>query len=198
MLNMTYPVVGLTGKAAAGKDTVGNYISSQLLLQDRFAMKIACADELKLICSRLFKTAFDVPEEAFYGTQAEKEAPLEAVPGWTGRKILQFVGTECFRSIHGEVWSREMIGRARHLITSGRCNIVVVADVRFLSEAKAIQDAGGIVVRVKRPEADCVESTHASETELAHIKEDYVIDNQGRELYLLENLVKDFVCQLNF
>lgn len=198
MLNMTYPIVGITGRAAAGKDTVGNYIGSQLLLKGSTTMKIACADELKLICSRIFHTAFDVSKEAFYGTQAEKEAELKNVPGWTGRKILQFVGTECFRSIHDEVWSREMIGRARHLITAGHCSLVVVADVRFLSEAKAIKNAGGIIIRVKRPEADYVESTHASETQLARIEEDYVIDNQGRELYLLENLVKDFVCQLNF
>lgn len=192
------PIIGLTGRAAAGKDTVANYMVGALLARNQRAMKIACADQLKRICADLFNTAFQVPPEAFYGTQAEKEAPLEAVPGWTGRKILQFVGTECFRAIHPQIWSREMIGRALELVTIRQYKLIVVSDIRFISEATAIQNAGGMVIRIKRPEADAVEAVHASETELQDIKEDYVIDNQGRELYLLENLVEEFLCQLNF
>lgn len=198
MLDMTYPIIGITGRAAAGKDTVGNYICAQGQFKGKTVAKMACADQLKKICSDVFFDAFGVPSEAFFGTQEEKEAPLEAVPGWTGRKILQYIGTEGFRHIHEDVWARAMIGRARSLINGDVCKMVVVADVRFLSEAKAIKDAGGLIIRVKRPEADAVVSAHASETQLALIQEDYVIDNQGRELYLLENLVKDLLCQLNF
>ncbi len=195
---MKYPLIGLTGRAAAGKDTVGQMIYTLAGKKDKRVVRIACADELKHICSTLFATAFGVDDKHFYGTQAEKEAPLEAVPGWTGRRILQYVGTECFRSIHPEIWSREMIGRAENILNTGQTHLVVVTDVRFLSEANAIQRAGGMVVRIKRPEADDVSSTHASETELVSIKEDYVIDNRGRDLYLLENLVEEFLCQLNF
>lgn len=198
MLNMTYPILGLTGRASAGKDTVGNYICAQGQFKGKTVAKMACADSLKKICSDVFFDAFGIPDSAFTGTQAEKETPLEAVPGWSGRSILQHVGTEGFRFIHEDVWARAMIGRARSLIRGDICKMVVVADVRFLSEAKAIKDAGGIIVRIKRPEADVVVSTHASETQLALIQEDYVIDNQGRELYLLEKLVEDLLCQLNF
>ena len=197
-MQLNYPIIGITGRASAGKDTVGNYICAQGQFKGKTVAKMACADKLKKICSDVFFDAFGVPAEAFFGSQIEKEAPLEAVPGWSGRRILQYVGTEGFRHIHEEVWARAMIGRARSLINGNLCKMVVVADVRFLTEAAVIKDAGGIIVRVKRPEADIAVSNHASETQLALIQEDYVIDNQGRELYLLEKLVEEFLCQLNF
>jgi len=197
MFNMTYPIIGITGRAAAGKDTVSDFICAQEKLRGQLVVKIACAGQLKVLCAGVFKNAFNTPSSAFFGTQEDKEAPLEEVPGWTGRKILQFVGTECFRHIHEDIWVRATIGHARDLLVNRGCNMVVVSDVRFISEAEAIKNAGGIIIRVKRPEADAVEAIHASETQLALIKEDFVLDNQGRALYLLENLVKDFLCQLN-
>lgn len=193
-MEMRVPIIGVTGRASAGKDTVCNYI----VRQRRSAVKIACADPLKEVCQKIFGTAFDVSDKIFYGTQEEKEAPIEAIPGWTGRKILQFIGTEGFRHVHSEVWSRYMIGRALQLIESNTAKLVLVSDIRFTSEEKVIRDAGGIIVRVKRPEADSVEATHPSELGVLDIKEDYVIDNQGRELYLLEKLIEEFLCQLNF
>jgi hypothetical protein len=195
---MRFPLIGVTGRAAAGKDTVSDYITNICATQGKVCFKIACADELKALCHSVFSGSLSVPRQAFYGTQAQKEAPLENVPGWTGRRILQFVGTECFRHIHSDIWAIKAVDRATSLIHGGHARLVVISDVRFLSEEAAIKNVGGIIVRVKRPEADSVISEHASETELAHIKEDYVIDNGGRELYLLENLVKDFLCQLRF
>lgn len=195
---LQYPIIGITGRASAGKDTVGNYIRDAGQFKGKTVAKVACADQLKLICAQVFWDAFGVPSSAFFGTQAEKEAPLAEVPGWSGRRILQYVGTEGFRHIHEEIWARAMIGRARSVLSDGTCEMVVVCDVRFLTEAAVIKEAGGLIVRVKRPEADRVVSAHASETQLALIQEDYVIDNQGRELYLLEKLVGEFLCKLNF
>lgn len=196
-MQLKYPIIGITGRAAAGKDTVGNFIYFAGQHKGKDVCKIACADQLKDICYSVFNRAFAVPAAAFFGTQEEKETPLENVPGWSGRRILQYIGTEGFRHVHDDVWSNVMIGHARKLIENGT-DLVVVTDVRFISEANAIQNAGGIVVRIKRPEADSVVSTHASELQLADIKEDFIIDNQGRELYLLEKLVGDFLCLLNF
>jgi len=197
-MKLQYPIIGITGRASAGKDTVGNYICEAGQFKGKTVAKMACADQLKRICAEVFWDGFGVPSSAFFGTQEEKEASLEEVPGWSGRRILQYVGTEGFRHIHEEVWARAMIGRARNLINSDVCKMVVVCDVRFLTEAAVIKEAGGIIVRVKRPEADRVISSHTSETQLALIQEDYVIDNQGKELYLLEKLVGEFLCQLNF
>ena len=112
---------------------------------------------------------------------------------------LQFIGTEGFRHIHPEVWSRTMFGRAKRDLQ--RYKVVFISDVRFLSEAQIIQDNGGIVVRVKRPESNDDNQGiqgHASETELLSIKEDYVIDNQDGPLDNLRLLVKDLLCQLDF
>jgi hypothetical protein len=202
-IELATPILGITGRAGAGKDTVSDFICELVKLRSKHfhqATKIACADPLKEMCFDVFSTAFDVPREAFYGSQAQKEALLESVPGWSGRRILQYVGTEGFRHVHEDVWSKLMIGRARKLLDhpSNHTKLVVVSDIRFLSEANAIQNAGGLIVRVKRPEADLQTSSHKSETELSEIKEDYVIDNKGRELYLLRDLVEEFLSTLGF
>lgn len=196
-MNMTTNIIGFTGRAAAGKDTVCNYIVEYLKTKNKMAVKIACADPLKELCADIFGRALQVPRKAFFGNQVEKEMFLRAVPGWSGRKILQYIGTEGFRHVSPTIWADYMIGHANHTLDTG-ADIVLVSDVRFLSEANAIHKAGGLVVRVKRPEADSVISSHQSETELLNIQEDYILDNQGRELYLLEKLIEEFLCKLNF
>jgi hypothetical protein len=64
---------------------------------------------------------------------------------------------------------------------------VVVSDVRFHNELAAIKDAGGRLVRVKRPETDEESSKtgiakHASEMEQKHFKDvdfDAILQNRG-------------------
>jgi len=52
----------------------------------------------------------------------------------------------------------------------------VITDTRFPNEAKAIKDAGGIVIRVDRPGVKAV-NTHPSETALDDWNFDYKIMN---------------------
>jgi len=196
-MQLNYPLIGFTGRAGAGKDTVADFSIKYLRSKNKMSSKLACAEPLKQICAQVFGRAYHIPDRHFYGSQAEKETPLEAIPGWTGRRILQYIGTEGFRHVDSEVWPRLMLAEARNRIEVGH-HAVFVSDVRFLSEAQKIQRSGGLVVRIKNPMADQTPSAHASETELAEIREDYTIDNQGRELYLLEILVEEFLCQLHF
>lgn len=63
---------------------------------------------------------------------------------------------------------------------------VAFSDVRFVNEFKAIKEAGGKIVRVRRfswkPFADSVDTSHQSETELINYDDgqfDYIIDNGG-------------------
>lgn len=73
--------------------------------------------------------------------------------------------------------------------------MVLVSDVRFMSEASVIKEAGGVIVRMRRPSADTRPATHVSETDCENIVEDYSIDNRERELHHLQGLVQDFLCQ---
>jgi hypothetical protein len=115
-----------------------------------------------------------------------KNADLAAhgLPGWSGRKILQHIGTEGFRHISSDVWAKHMAGRATRLCTEQDYDAVLVSDVRFPEEGKAIQDVGGVIWRVYRPSSDSPAiiqglSGHGSETSVDKIKHDRVIHNDG-------------------
>jgi hypothetical protein len=187
-------LIGVTGRIGAGKDTVCNMAKELLVSAGKRAEVIACADPLKQICFKIFGTALGIPETAFFGSQAQKEAALAQVPGWSGRRILQYIGTEGFRTVHSNVWAAYMFQSAKVLFSSG-VDVVFVSDVRFPSESNIIQSNGGRILRVYRNSVDIIPATHASERELENISYDYRIDNHDRDLYSLQELVKDFLCR---
>jgi hypothetical protein len=199
---MENPIIGVVGRAGAGKDTVCNMAVDILLKHGIASRRIAVADPIKEICVQVFGKAFGIDPSAFWGSQEEKNAELEAIPGWTGRKILQHVGTEGFRHIHEEVWSKLMYARSMELLEEEQLDAVLVSDVRMLSESELVQHGGGIVVRILRPSSDTGENQglqgHATELEQTSIKEDFVINNEGRSLGELEKLVHELLAKLHF
>jgi hypothetical protein len=67
----------------------------------------------------------------------------------TPRWALQLMGTEAGRNVfHNDIWVASLIKRA------GDAN-TIVTDVRFKNEIKAIEKAGGSIIRVRRgPDPD--------------------------------------------
>jgi dephospho-CoA kinase len=89
----------------------------------------------------------------------------------TPRKILQLMGTEVGRNIHPNVWVNIAMQKA-----DKSDKIVLIPDMRFKNEMKAVQFRRGITVRVNR---NVETGTHPSETELDNESFDFVIDNNG-------------------
>ena len=105
-----------------------------------------------------------------------KEEPLDMLCGRTPRWAMQSLGTDWGRKLMGEdLWVRLWQFKAQGLLDAG--SKIVVDDVRFQNEARAIKEMGGVLVRVTRPGYGG--GTHASETELAGISTDLQIDNDG-------------------
>ncbi len=99
-----------------------------------------------------------------------KEVPLDALGGITTRRILQTLGTEWGRQlILPELWLRCWQGQVDRLLAAGQK--VVADDVRFTNEAEAVVAAGGVMLRINRPQQHCcgdeLTLAHASEGALA-------------------------------
>lgn len=199
-MHLETPIIGVTGRAGAGKDTVCNMAVDLLQQQNKRARRIACADPLKDICTEVFGRAYNIHSSHFWGSQDQKNEDLEALPGWSGRKILQHVGTAGFRHVHAPVWGLLMHARALHLLHAEQMTAVFVSDIRMHTEADLIHRSEGIIIRVLRPEADDGETQglkgHITEQEQSSIKEDFVINNEGRPLPLLEGLVERQLIEL--
>jgi hypothetical protein len=171
-------ILGLTGYAQSGKDTAAGFLVA------RGWRRLAFADILR---SSLYNLNPIVP------------MPLEGAPdhwarvqdlvNWKGwdvakveypeiRQLLQRLGTEVGRELYGEnFW----VERVMSQIKPGEK--VVITDVRFPNEEKAVHDAGGRVFRIVRTGVNAVNG-HASELEIDKLRVDGVIPNtNGLDLF---------------
>lgn len=108
----------------------------------------------------------------------EKELPCDLLGGKTPRQAMQFLGCEFGRDlIDPGLWVRATMLRVDADLTAGK--LVVIDDVRFDNEARAIKAREGIVVRLERTTSSAaVTSGHASEAGVSQQLIDVIIPNQ--------------------
>lgn len=166
-MRITLPrLIGITGKAGAGKDTLADY----LVRQHGFSKYSLAAPMKKLLNERFGWTDEDWSDREW------KEAPIPACGYERGalgfmspRSWAQWLGTEVGRTIGGEnVWVNMMAREWDRLHVAAEVRrrampLMVVPDVRFDNEAARILALGGVVIRVVRPGAVPV-AAHVSET----------------------------------
>jgi hypothetical protein len=170
--NASMPLIGFTGYARSGKDSAG-----QALLDVGWERR-SFADRL-----REFLLALD-PIVAWSCGAPVRVSDVIGDIGWERakdsfpeiRSLLQRCGTDAGRKVLGEdVW----VGATLRDLDPARA--VVVTDVRFPNEARAIQAAGGLVVRITRPGVGPATapdgSVHVSETSMDDFPVDAVIRN---------------------
>ena len=140
-------IIGITGFISSGKDTAANYLVAQHgFVRDSFAgtLKDAVAQ------------VFGWDRELLEGLTVEARTWREQVDPWwaqrldmpalTPRWVLQYWGTEvCRHGFHDDIWIASLENRLRK--STGN---VVISDVRFPNEIKAIRNAGGVVAWVQR------------------------------------------------
>lgn len=96
--------------------------------------------------------------------------------GMTAREFMQFLGTEIGRKMYEPIWIEATMKK----IQREQSELAIIADCRFPNEAKAIEDAGGYVVRLTRQ--PFTEDVHPSETAMDDFPFKYCIDNEDTEL----------------
>ena len=201
-------IIGLTGPAGCGKDTVAD-----LLVAYAGFAKLAFADPLRAEVA----TAFDLDAEHLQRRET-KEHPLSALAlrrcrndgfidriitvrslhGQTidldapqsPRQIMQWWGTEYRRHQHQNYWVRKTEDRVRALL-SERWGVqnVVITDVRFADEAELVRSLGGVIWRIERPGVGLAPGAHVSETTGAEFLPSRVIDNGGSFAQLRERVL---------
>jgi hypothetical protein len=209
-------IIGFVGFIGSGKDTAADYlVNFHGFRRDSFA------NTLKDAVSAVFGWDRIMLEGR---TKESREWREQQDDWWTNRLdmvitprwVLQNWGTEvCRQGFHDDIWIASLENKMRKTGDN-----IVISDVRFPNEIKAIHNAGGIVVRVKRGEDpewyDAAESMnrgpngnfswstskhkieklgiHASETAWVGQPIDTIVDNNGTidDLFTqIKNLVED-------
>lgn len=162
-------IIGLTGQAGSGKDTVAD------MLLDYGFSKIAFASTLKAML-----TAAGWPEP----TREHKEAMLPGL-NFTWRKAAQTLGTEWGRSLDPDLWLKIIMLK----IKSNPQMNWVISDCRFPNEAYAIRHIGTLIhIKGRITTITGENASHASEQSIPIQKEDLVLYNEGTIALLAERL----------
>lgn len=134
-------LIGLTGAAGAGKDTVAAH-----LFKGHGCLKLALADPLYAMISAMT----GLPVEKM-GDRKVKEADIAWI-GASPRRLLQTLGTEWGRGTLGDdIWIKGLFRRIDKYSEIVKAANFVVTDVRFANEAQAIRARGGRIVEIVRP-----------------------------------------------
>jgi hypothetical protein len=160
--------IGMIGKAGSGKDTVADYLVSDYLFN-----KMALADPLKTAVQVIFA----VDDELLYDRE-KREEELPDWPGWSVRRLLQFVGTELFRThLDPDIWVKNIVLRAK------KQRLSVISDVRFPNEIKMpreLLDHDVFFIKVVRPGINGSPSgIDGHESEAHDLEGDFTIVNDG-------------------
>lgn len=162
-VSTTPRLIGLTGVARSGKDTTADY-----LVRERGFVKHSFAAPIREFVARILGMTLAELETA-------KEQPIQWLPGQTPRRLMQTIGTEWGRdSVDPDLWVKSCFERVRRDMAAGRS--VVICDVRFDNEARALKKLGGQVWRVTRSGAGTA-SAHASEAGVSDVLVDRFLAN---------------------
>lgn len=134
MSHPKYPIIGITGRARSGKNTVADLIISHV-----GGYHYAFADPIRAMLA-----ALDIDMSDPYW-QSHKEQPI-LVLGKSPRQMMQTLGTEWGRDcINKNIWV--IFAMARYKADGPG---MVLSDVRFQNEAAWIREAGGLLIHVRR------------------------------------------------
>lgn len=184
-------IIGISGKAQSGKDTVCKmivytiwyYNYSQHLqpfslehynntyekfgdvIDFTYWYKTSFANKLKQCLSNILNVSISKFEDNEF-----KKSEIDWL-GMTVRELLQKFGTAIRNEVCDDFWVKACLKDFEKGYN------YLITDTRFKSEAKGIKDLEGIIVRVNREGAGA--GNHISEVDLDDYSFDYVINNDG-------------------
>jgi len=147
---MAKEIIGITGFAGSGKNSVANIIHK--MFPDDTEI-ISFGSNVKDVCAVLF----DWPRDLLEGDTDESRKFRETEDEywskmldqeWTPRKAMQYIGTDLIRN---QLSSSFWLDLAMKKIDKSD-KIVIIPDVRFRNEITEIQNKYGIMIRVQAGE----------------------------------------------
>ena len=155
-------IVGIGHRRRMGKDTVAEMIRSKLRAAGVNVFRDAFAWNLKQVTRQMFGYA-GLDDNSVYESRPElREIVLPAI-GMSPRDLWIDVGNR-MREIDPDVWIRGVLDNPAYVSGS----VLLISDVRYPNEVKAIRARGGAVIKVIR--SGVPESSDVADSALAGMK----------------------------
>lgn len=142
-MNNANRLVCLYGPKRSGKGTVAD-----LLVAEGYT-PVACADPVRNATAAAYGLDLDWFRELSTNHET-KEVPRAELNGRTPRDVLIDIGMYFRNNVNRDHWSQVARVTIERILRRG--GKVVLTDCRFANEATMVQDMGGLVVGVCRPE----------------------------------------------
>jgi hypothetical protein len=200
MKRIIYNVFGPKG---SGKDTVCRIIQNSYMARGVTVDHLSFANPLKKVVQECFGDRMESGDQ-IWGAIEEKEKPITSLPisadmlvrhdflskhtYWSGRLLLQFMGTEVFRAIDPCFWVNKMTNS----ISDGSGH-VVISDCRFANELESLEafpegGPGFQLVNIRINRKGCEGDGHSSEEDQKQFHTNHSIENDA-PLDVLEKVV---------
>lgn len=195
-----FSIIGLVGRAGAGKDTVASILS-----ESHGHIRIAFADALRIEIANSFKIDSRLMDDRYEKEKINERITIARCDDRefikrmqdlghdihqprSPRQILRWWGTEYRRQVCSDkYWHERLQDTIDSLMRTGTRKIVIT-DVRFINEAEFVKSLFGQIWRVTRISADSVKADHVSESEQNHIQPTVIISNNGTLGQLVNNV----------
>lgn len=145
-------IIGFVGFIGSGKDTAADYlVNSHGFRRDSFAATLKDAVSAIFGWDRVLLEGRTAASREWRDQIDEWWAQRLGIENLTPRWVLQHLGTDILRkNFNDDIWIASIEAKMRKTTDN-----IVISDVRFPNEIKAIHNAGGRVFRIKRgPEPD--------------------------------------------
>ncbi len=167
-------IIALMGYARVGKDA----IAQEFVMNNSFE-RIGFADSLREMLYKFNPSLINNEDGTIVNIKdyVDKYGWEDAKSFYFVRESLQILGSEAGRDVLGEnIWIETLFKKP----TGAR---IIIPDCRYINEAQAVRERGGVVIRIKRDGVYPVNS-HASDQ--INFDADFEINNNGtvKESYL--------------
>lgn len=186
-------LIGLTGYAGSGKDTVAS-----ILVEQHGFKRYAFADKLRELCLAVDPEIF-IGSSATHGDITWRLGDLVGTYGWDHvkrtypevREMLQRVGVWHRENVSPDFWVNLLHDQ---MSAEGHPEHVVITDVRFENESDYVRRNCGHVVRINRLGVGPV---NGHESEKLDFEASFSIRNDAKVIGPLRDSVSDLVWLLN-
>ncbi len=177
-------IIGISGKAGAGKDTFASALANQIFVwADHYAKDL----DICRFSQKIYDVAAILTGTPVHIQETQEGKAMMNYLGMTNGQLQQLIGTEIGRAIHPDIWIKALA------VDYTPKKLWIIPSVRFENEFQWIRNISpnNLLIRIegdptgmrKHPTRDW---SHTSETALDHIVDwDVVIKNDGT----LEDLV---------
>lgn len=189
--------IGLFGKIGSGKTTTQNLIYNFLQTKENLIVEsFNFSDSLKQLCNEIFEY---IPEKAFFGSQKDKNENYSSYYNLSGRKIMQIIGTDVFRSLIDEnYWVKISIMKLFKKYNENQTFVFICGDIRFENELNIIKKfENNIIIKIERNFND-YQSTHISEELLSFFSYDFLITNNINNIDELKKKINSVINNFLF